>query len=97
MKTPKAQALLILRAYNMKCAEAASLRKRLEEALDSNRRIEEQNIGFKEEILTLEELLEAAKEVALAIGDRTHGAMASECNEWRERLEQAALAGEEKV
>jgi hypothetical protein len=34
------------------------------------------------------------KEVALAIGDRTHGAMASECNEWRERLEQAALAGE---
>jgi hypothetical protein len=45
-------------------------------------------------MLELERLLEverAAKEVALAIGDRTHGAMASECNKWRETLERAAL------
>lgn len=43
------------------------------------------------------EAMEAVcRDVALAIGDRTHGAMWSECNEWRETLERAAALAQEK-
>jgi hypothetical protein len=77
------------------------LEKRLEAATEGMVLAEALVMSHEGHIAGLERRLAAAtntmKDVALRIGDRTHGAMASECNEWRGILERAALAaGEEK-